>query len=119
MELPRAAFIIGGVALVATAGCSSSTKEDISQLVARNAVAVGMKKEFSDRAHSLSGLPTCRTAPVKGSTTKVNVICTAKTDKGETATLVGKTNGANEVRGTFTGSVNGVPVFTNDTCIGC
>ena len=56
---------------------------------------------------------------MKDSTTKVNIICTGKTSKGETATLVGKTNGANEVRGTFSGSINGVPLFTNDTCIGC
>jgi hypothetical protein len=119
MKRPRPAFVIGCVALIAAAGCSSGTKRDISQTVARNAVAVGMKKEFSDHDHSLEGTPTCRTASVKGSTTKVNVVCTGKTNKGENATLVGKTNGANEVRGTFTGSVNGVPLFTNDTCIGC
>jgi len=119
MKLPRPAFIIGCVGLAAMAGCSSDTKKDISQTVARNAVAVGMKKEFSDRHHSLKGTPTCRTTSVKGSNTKVNIVCTAQTDKGETAGLVGRTNGANELRGTFAGTVNGAPVFTNDTCIGC
>ena len=119
MKLSRSAFALGAAALIAAAGCSSDTKKEISQTVARNAVAVGMKKEFSDRHHPLKGIPTCRTSSVKGSTTKVNIICTATTDKGEKATLVGKTSGANEVRGTFTGSVNGAPLFTNDTCIGC
>jgi hypothetical protein len=119
MKPPRPAFIIGCVALLAAAGCGSSAAKDVSQTVARNAVALGMKKEFSDHHHALEGTPTCRTASVAGSTTKVKIICTATTDKGEKAALVGTTNGANEVRGSFTGTVNGAPVFTNDTCIGC
>ena len=100
MTLPRPAFIIGCIALIAAAGCSSSTQKRISQTVARNAVAVGMQKEFQDHGHSLKGLPTCRTSSVKDSTTKVNIICTGKTSKGETATLVEEAV-ENEVRGAF------------------
>jgi cytochrome c556 len=118
MKLGRPISIIGCIGLLAAAGCGSSAQRDVSQTVARNAVAVGMKKEFSDHSHSLKGLPTCRTTAVKGSTTKVNIACAATTDKGERATLIGRTNGANEVRGTFTGFVNNAKVFT-DTCIGC
>ena len=110
--------VIGAVALIAIAGCSSDVKKDVSKAVARNAVAVGMKKEFSDHDHSLKGLPTCRATSVNGSTTKVDISCTATTDKGEKATLTGRTKGANEVRGTFTGYVDGAKVFTV-TCIGC
>ena len=118
MKLRGPAWAIGCMALVATAGCSSDTKKDISQSVARNAVAVGMKKEFSDHDHSLKGLPTCTTNPVAGSNTKVNVACTATTDDGGKASLIGRTDGANEVRGTFTGYVDGTKIFTVD-CIGC
>ncbi len=118
MKLRGAACAIGCVALVATAGCSSGTKKDISQGVARNAVAVGMKKEFGDHDHSLKDLPTCTTTPVNGSNTKVDVTCKATTDNGEKASLTGRTEGANEVRGTFTGFVDGTKIFTVD-CIGC
>jgi hypothetical protein len=121
----RSAMTIGrwtSVALVATmavaAGCSSGTKKEISRAVARNAVAVGMKEEFHARHHSLRGLPTCRSTSVAGSTTKVNVSCTGTTTTGQRATLTGQTSGANEVHGTFTGSLDGAQLFT-DTCMGC
>ena len=49
MTLPRPAFIVGCIVLIAAAGCSSSTQKRISQTgSARNAVAVGM------RAYSLT-----------------------------------------------------------------
>jgi hypothetical protein len=118
MKLARTTLVLAAAGTLAVGGCSSDTKKDISQTVARNAVAVGMKKEFSDHHHSLDGVPKCKTTAVKGSTTKVNIACTAKTDKGEKAALIGRTDGANEVRGTFTGFVDNVKVFT-DTCIGC
>ena len=104
-------------ALVVTAGCSSSTKKEISQSVARNAVAVGMKKEFSDHGHSLKGVPTCTTNPVKGSNTKVDVTCTATTTtvKGIAHRPHRKVRTRSR---TFTGSVNGEKIFTVD-CIGC
>jgi hypothetical protein len=110
------------VAVVATmavaTGCSSSTKKDISRTVARNAVAVGMKEEFHARDHSLRGLPTCRSTSVPGSTTKVNVSCTGTTTTGQQAKVTGQTSGANEVRGNFTGYLDGAQIFT-DTCMGC
>lgn len=118
MNLGRNTLILGSVAILGAAGCSSSTQKKISATVARNEVAVGAKKEFSDHHYSLNGLPTCTTTPVGSSNTRVNIACRGKTDKGEQAILLGKTQGANEVRGTFAGLVNGVKVFTT-TCIGC
>jgi hypothetical protein len=118
MKHRRRASVLGAVALVAAAGCSSSVKKDVSQTVARNAVAVGMKKEFSDHGHPVKGVPTCRSTSVKGSNTKVDLTCTATTNKGERASLIGSTSGANEVRGTFTGSIDDAKIFTV-TCIGC
>jgi len=118
MKLGRTAVILLTLAGLAAA-CSSDTKKSISEAVARNAVAVGMKKEFADRDHPLDGLPTCKATAVAGSNTKVDVTCTATTRAGEDARLLGRTQGANEVRGTFTGFVNNTVVFENDTCIGC
>lgn len=112
----RVGAAVGLVLMVA--GCSSSTTKDISSAVARNAVAVGAVKEFRDHHHALDGLPTCTAVPIAGSNTKVNVTCKGATKAGESVTLVGRTNGANEVRGTFTGLVAGKQVFTT-TCIGC
>lgn len=87
MALAQWTIAAGSVAVLTIAGCSSETKRDISATVAKNAVAVGAKKEFSDHHHSLNGLPTCKTTPVPGGNTKVNIACTGKTDKGETATV--------------------------------
>jgi hypothetical protein len=104
------------LALALGAGCSSSDKKAINETVARNAVAVGAKKEFHTRGHSLDGLPTCRTA--SKTTTSVNVICTGKTDKGEPIGLAGTTNDARAVKGHFVGTLAGRDLFTT-TCLGC
>jgi hypothetical protein len=110
--------VMGLVAGLGVAGCGSRVTKRISATVARNAVAVGAVKEFRDRHHPLDGLPTCTAKPIGGSDTKMNVRCRGTTKAGETVTLTGHTNGANEVRGSFTGLVAGKQVFTT-TCIGC
>ena len=118
MSLARKVLVVGGAGVFGVTGCSSSTTKDISSAVARNTVAVGATKEFRDHHHSLDGLPTCKTTPVPESNTQLNIACRGKTEKGEPAVLIGRTNGANEVRGTFSGLVAGKTIFST-TCIGC
>ncbi len=113
-----AMVLVSSVLMVVGAACSSSTARDVSGALARNAVAAGMKKEFSDHGHPLKGIPTCTTSSVAGSNTRMNVACTARTTAGEPVTLLGRTAGVNEVAGNFAATLNGTQLFTTD-CVGC
>jgi len=86
-------LVFGAAALVLLDRALRANIDTSLATLARNVVAVGMKKDFSDHEHPLDGLPKCTATPVEGSDTRLNVACTGTTEDGEKATLLGRTDG--------------------------
>jgi hypothetical protein len=95
---------------------ADETARSAVELAARNLASIQGKQQFETAGHPLAGNLTC-TAEVQESMTEIDIDCTGTTEDGAAAELTGSTSelpGASvtELKGTFTGTVDGDEVFS-------
>jgi len=136
---------IAGLALLAAlaaAGCDSDTQDSVSsdlrsvatevgdavgeatddaaEAAARNIATQQGEEQFTNAGQALNGPLTCTAATIDGAD-KIKVDCTGTTQAGGAAVLTGTTSeipGASvvELKGDFTGTVDGQEVFSTKSC---
>jgi hypothetical protein len=88
------------------------------ELAARNFASIQGEEEFDAAGHPIADNLTC-TAEVQESMTEIAIECSGTTEDGGAAELTGTTSelpGASvtELKGSFTGTVDGAEVFSTD-----
>jgi hypothetical protein len=108
-----------GFVVVLGAACTKAQVQDLTETAARNAAAVAGTNAFEAEGHPLDGQLSCEAHVVSGSD-RIGVDCTGRTKTGDPVTLSGEASNTegDGLSGSFTGSVNGKEVFSQD-CLGC
>lgn len=94
--------------------------DDTAETAIRNIATQQGEEQFNDSGHPLDDAGLTCEATVADDASSVDVSCTGTTADGDEALLTGQTDelpGASvvELEGTFTGTVDGIEVFTTET----
>lgn len=116
----EASIVLAACLMLAAAGCTKDQREQLTEAAARNAAAVAGTNAFEAAGHALESQLSCDAQVSQGTGDRIQVSCSGTTKDGEPVALTGEASNTegDGVRGSFTGTLDGKEVFSQD-CLGC